>query len=246
MKGKPIGILIALLSFLGVLIALPTVASAEVVTMHLTQPPGGNTLYNIYLSPYAATIDGATQSVPVICDDFTDDTYIDEKWSATVYDGGADLSGTRMAQKNPLWSSEELNQAYDAAAYLAVQLLQSGVNGPDQGYLSFAIWDIFADGAVHDFFGNTQYYSDVNGIARSALTNATPGERSILTIYSPNVGQAPTCGTGACPTAPPQEFLVVRTPEASIPAYLGINLLGLLAVLLLVRRRFPWNSGAPN
>ena len=62
------------------------VALADSVQMTLTAPPSGGVLWNnqVYVDPYTATINGV-QSVPVICDDFTDDTYSWESWTANVF-----------------------------------------------------------------------------------------------------------------------------------------------------------------
>jgi len=46
-----------------------------------------------------------------------------------------------------------------------------------------------------------------------------------VSIYTPN------------PLTASQEYLVVTTPEASLPATLGVELFGLVGVIFLMRRR---------
>ncbi|MBS1859806.1 MAG: hypothetical protein JST11_30830 [Acidobacteria bacterium] len=211
--------------------------------MTLTQPPGGNVAYGVYLSPYMAKINSSSTAVPVICDDFTDDTWIGETWTAQVFAGGGDLSGTRMAASLP--SGQTLVQSYDAIASLALQLLALGhsPNINTQAILSFAIWDIFADKAVSDWLnghgGGGTFLSDVKATASTALSHAltSPGQRSVLTIYSPAQDPQATCDGRGCPTPIPQEFITVKTPEASAAAILVVDLLGLASAIVLSRRR---------
>ena len=242
MTGRAIRILVGVISFLGVLILSQPAALADQVTMQLINPPPGSVMYNVYISPYLATIKGISTSV--ICDDFVDDTYTKEIWTAYVFDGSADLSNTRMADAR-LLEVTALNDDYDAVAWLALRLYSPGISLAQQGLYSFAIWDIFADASVHAWLGargGASFYSDVTSEAQIARDNAAEGERSILTIYSP-VADSASCGGGDCPTTPPQEFVVVKAPEASAPVILAFDLLALLGVVFLVRRRAVWNAG---
>ncbi|HME57109.1 MAG TPA: hypothetical protein VKF63_02140 [Terracidiphilus sp.] len=252
MARKAIRMLGVALLFLGVVIVSQPAAMAE-VTMLLTAPTGSSTdyMYGIYLSPYSAKIGGASTSTPIICDDFFDDTYIGEQWSATVTLGSAnDLTTTEMAKRLGA-SDSQMDTDYNAIAWLALQLPALPVNSPsyDQALYSFAIWDIFDDAAVKnwlDAYSAYAFYTDVYNKAQYALTTTSvqaQGDRSLLTIYSADATPAPTCGSQSCPSAPPQEFFVVNTPETSATAFLAFDLLALCGAVFLVRRRALWNAG---
>ncbi len=70
------------------------VIAQDQANMKLTNP-GNNVLAGIYVGPYYATIDGVP-NVPIICDDFTDETYVGESWTANV---------TTVASNSPTWIS---------------------------------------------------------------------------------------------------------------------------------------------
>src|SRR5208282_5789729 len=112
----------------------------------------------------------------------------------------------------------------------AVQLLNAAsAPTPDAttiGEIDFALWSIFDPTAL-------TYLSGPTLTAAQGYVTATVGYEnnssfiSQFTIYSPNVSDPITCTPtgGACPDSPPQEFLV-RTPEPSELALLGIDLAG--------------------
>jgi len=229
MTGKLIRILTVTLSFLGMLFVLQPAALADTVTMVLTQPPGGNVDYGIYLSPYYATVIDTTTSpptpttdVPIICDDFSHDTFIGQTWTATTSNGSTITDSTE-------------GQEYDAIAYLA--LLLPGASFDNQALYSFAIWDIFDDSGVYSWLegygatGNNGFYSHVQTEVNTAEAFASVGERSILTIYEP------TDYSGHGSSGSPQEFVSVQTPEASSLANLAVDLLLLAGAVFVVRRR---------
>ncbi len=237
MTGRAMTRLGVKLSFFGALIFSPSTVLADIVTvtMKLVAPPPGQSAYGVYVDPYSALINGAQTPTSVICDDFLDDTYHDETWQANKIAGSADLSGTRMATLSG-FTDPTLNRAYDAVAWLSLQLLAPNA---DRVLLSFALWDIFAPSAVQSWLtprAGATYYTQVQTTAQDALTHAPVDERFHLTIYSP-IKDTQSCGTGHCPTAPPQEFVTVRVPEASALSALAFNLATLLGVVLLVRRR---------
>lgn len=250
MIRKSIWILGVALLFVGALIVLQPAAMAEDLSMVLAAPPPGNYMYDVYLSPYYAYIGGATTETPIICDDFEDETYSNEGWTASVTNGLAD-SGTQMAKENPTVTGSQLNTDYDAIAWLASQLLQPDLTLYQQALMSFAVWDIFDNSGVeawvtpykstdtnYGVVGKDPSYLEIYTEAQTALTSATPGERSILTIYSA------VPGSGLDGTTP-QEFVVV-TPEASAPVILAFNLLALFGVFSVVRRRVLRNAGVPR
>ena len=236
MTGQRIRIVVTVLSSMGVLLVLQPAARADMVMvqMHLTSA-GSDVSNSVYISPYYATINGGPVT-PVICDDFRDDSYVPESWTATVYAGSANLSGTRMAQLSG-FTGDTLNRAYDAVDYLALEL--PGANATDRALISFAIWDIFASSYVSAWVNDTAFYSAVHADALAALQAAPVNGRYNLTIYSSPISDI-SCGGGTCQNTPPQEF--VTTPEATAPAILAFDLLALLGVAFLVRRSIPRNA----
>ncbi len=257
MTGKSIRILTVTLAFLGVLFVLQPAALADpaTVSMTLTEPQSGSVNADgIYLSPYAATINGVPNQ-PVICDDFFDNSYMSEQWTATVYNESTGFSGTRMAQVSGL-TGTPLNTDYEEIGWLALQLY-SPANSSYQAAISFAIWDIFGSNApvagtgtadsetVANWVGaGSSFFSDSNatdkntvmGWVNLAEANASSYDLSILTVYSPVSGSA-SCGGGNCSTTPPQEFVSVQTPETSSLANLAVDLLLLAGAVFVIRRR---------
>lgn len=198
---------------------------------------GNNVMGGVYAGPYQATVNGVP--TPVICDDFLDESYLDEAWTA-------DMSTVASLGTNVKWGqSNQLR--YDQAAWLAVEMfLPVNSNPATMAEISFAIWDIFdpgPSGAINYLASypgvNPTYVSGAkNWVSMAQSQTFTSGEFSEVQVYSVDSSQPITCGGGKCPTAgPPQEFLVVATPEPPALAFLAVDLLSLLAVVLFVRRR---------
>ncbi len=198
--------------------------------------PGNNPVDGIYVGPYYATINGV--NTPVICDDFADDSYVPESWAAST-------STVASLGTNVKWGS--LNQTqYDEAAYLAT-MLASAPQSPNAAAIQYAIWQIFdpngnggSDPGVIAYLNgrDPSLENAVLGyITQAGMQTYTPGEYANVTVYSYDAAanpKGPSCGGSACPTAPPQEFLVVNTPEPSTILLLALGLGGLL---MLWRRK---------
>jgi hypothetical protein len=237
--------------------ASPLSAAPPTVTLNLTGV-NGNTLGGVFTSPYFGNINGGP-TIPVICDDFIDDSYIPESWIAyvtqlsdissesstdTVLKWAGGWNGTGSASNSPLSSSQSLTQiqAYETAAILAVDIL--GSSGETQQEYSFAMWELF-DPTDASAALPSVYQSTVATMINTAATAVTSGNLTAalngasVTFYSfvPDVPGSPTCNGGPCPTAPPQEFVAVSMAEPWSPAVLGIDLLGVAALMLFVRRR---------
>lgn len=201
----------------------------EQAKMKITNP-GDNVLAGVYVGPYYATIDN-TPNVPVICDDFYDETYVGEAWTANV---------TTVASGAPTWLSqkESLSQSqqsadYAEAAYLAEQLMNPATTCPSQadcsGDIQFAIWNIFDPGPPLSLLSgndlsNAQYWLTTAGTAYTDH-QISPSLYSNVQVYSPVGG------------GPPQEFLMVQTPEPGLASLLGVDLTTLVGVMFLIRRR---------
>lgn len=256
----------------GVLSFAPSGHAQSTVTMTLTTPAGydpnfpNDAFAGVYVNPYVATITptGGTPyyAIPVICDDFADDTYLNETWGATVLNPTvlSELQQARMYTQISGTAADKL-VAYERVAWLCEQLVT--YNNPavagaalQRAYISFAIWSVFDKTGV-DAWATS--HSDLAGaLAVSAGTvgsikwwlaqataNAQASDLAQITIYSPSLDTSTyVCPTG-CPNKPAQEFIVVKAADAPPLETLGLNLFGLGALILVARKRINWVS-APS
>jgi len=214
-------------------------------TMDLTGVGNGNNADGVYVSPYVGSIwsgsysgSGPAPSGPslytgyVICDDFTDESYVGDVWNASATNAG-NLDGSELFTTSD--SAYTVQQNYDAVAWLANQLLLPANvnNAAAQTNISFAIWDIM-DGQKTDPEGGA---AGQVALAFSAVAGGYVGNN--VTVFTP----APKAGVGSNVS---QEFLVVgggpnggplvQTPEPASMAILGFDLLSSLGIVLLLRR----------
>jgi len=220
----------------------PAALAQTSVSMTLTSA-GSNILNGVYVNPYTANINGV--STTVICDDYADESGINESWTATVTNF-SNLSNTRNTTKWGLTSAQQ-TQDYEEAAWLTLQLLNPNTTCPNTnadctGDISYAIWQIF-DSSAFGALGtssptnynllNAQYWL---GLAQSEYNNhqLSLGEFSNFLVYSPT-GNYQNCPTTPC--TPPQEFFSITASESPTLVMLGTDLLGLLALIVVLRRR---------
>lgn len=218
---------ISLLAVAALLLAVAPTALAD-TSMVLTGVGSGNVLDGAYVGPYTATV-GGVANTPVICDDYEDDSYIPESWSA--------YASTFPGLSNVKFTGSSETQNYEVAVYLALELLAAPANSLQAGELQYALWGVFDPSAITDL---TAYNSTYGNAAEADLVYAenhysslTPAQLAEITIYTADTSDPITCGTGACASTPPQEFIVVRTPEPGTILLLGIGLTG----LFLLKRR---------
>lgn len=209
---------------------------------------GGGTYLNGSVGPYSATIAGIP-NVSVICDDFSDNVYSGESWKAyeTSVSSGA---GTQLSGFAPLTVTQQ-NQ-YAQAAFLAIQMTNPSSTCPpgaggytcqswanNIGDIQYAIWQVFDSTAIPSL-GWWNGYDKANASAWLAYAQKNAGsytQYSNVLVYSAVPGSQPY-GQGR-----PQELLrVIKAPEPSAIALLGINLLGLAAAVFFVRRRTALNN----
>jgi hypothetical protein len=188
--------------------------------------PNGS-LAGVYIGPYTALIDGV--STQVICDDYSSETYIGQSWTANV-STFADLSGTKFGD------SATAVTKYKEVAWLSLQLLNPPYTCPlpsinCAGDIQFAIWQVFDSPNPFNDLGpgadsiNSAYWL---GKAATESANFTASDLSAFSFYTP---------TPLVPGVSPQEFVVVKAPEASEIVLLAIDLSAVAGVYLLFRRR---------
>ena len=220
-------------------------ARGNTVSMTLTDS-GNNTLGGVFVNPYTATIGGV--STQVICDDFHDDAYVGETWTANV------TTFANLATANPpvLWGDNLL--LYEQGAWLSLQLLAAAnANQTTQAAdISFALWALLDPGdnplgrlSGTDLSNAQTLLSQAQALTQSSFTSSQLAQFANFVIYTPTQpGQAgyvtPTCSGGPCAHVPPQEFLALNgaVPEPTTGMLLTIDMLALmLAGAVLVRRK---------
>lgn len=226
----------------------------------LTGVGDGATLYSsssnynfgVYVDPYTATVGTAT-NVPVICDDWSNNSYVPETWTANVYT----LASINAGQASPLFGDTTANeiQTYDEAAWLATQLLANPTNQNLQAEVSFAIWELTygADGTAEESPSPTAFLSNVYGGSALAGTTVAAIQSQVASLLSqaatavnngyngagwevltPNT--ADSISSPGSASNPPQEFLVY-TPESSSGILFAADIFGLLGLAIVFRRR---------
>jgi hypothetical protein len=203
-----------------------TPASRADVTMTLTGA-GNNPAYNVYIGPYTATINGVP--APVICDDFADDSFLNESWNASVTNLGTVPTGA------PKFNTGTGN--YGEAAWLTFQLL-GAPNDSQATAIQYAIWDLFDPSQVSSylsgFSSGTNFLNDSNDVDGvqywlNLASGSSLGSSQLadFLIYTPT-----SCISGCLNGKLPQEF-ITYTPE---PSTVLMLLMG-IAALWWFRRR---------
>jgi len=240
-------------------LVLPAVGTLAAQTdFNLVGLGSGATLAGIYTSPYTAMIGGGPP-VDVICDDFADDTFVPEDWTAYVTSLSSIVSGTAdtsvLKWQPPIASAPTITetQAYEAAALLSIDILQNTgltpVGTSQQQDYSFALWELFDPTDANNQLvsnGDTNDATYAQIYLNAALTEVTSSPSATaadlanynVTIYSYDASAgAPTgaCG-GPCPA--PQEFITVSMAEPPSAAVFAVYFLfGGGGLLFLGRRR---------
>ena len=244
------------------LLPVGPLAAQPTTTFNLTGVGSGDIVWSnsgggINTSPYAGNVSGGS-TIPVICDDFADNSYVPETWTAYV---------TQLSSLTPTTTDATLkwttgdggtltqDEAYTVASVLAVEILNPTNTATAQEELSFAMWALFdPTGTTKDpgalawllsngYPSNSAFYqqvvSDLNNAvtyaSNSANANQVNADKSETTIYSYDpVNGVSNCG--GC-SGPPQEFIAVKMAEPSSPALLGFDLIAVAGLVFLVRRR---------
>jgi hypothetical protein len=214
---------------------------AGTTQMTLTGVGDGATFGDVYVDPYTATVGGVTNT-PVICDDWSNNTYYNESWTASVINATT-VSNGKLG--TPMFGNNQ--SLYDELAWLGAQMLANPTNTTAQTEISFAMWDL-----TYGINGNNEspspltYMQEIlgGGYASNSLCEGT------LTYISEAEGKGsynsagwqiltPDPGTQNSGYSTPQEFMMYvpsSAPEPSQLGTLGLDLL-LFAVAALVLRR---------
>lgn len=223
-----------------VLSLTPWAAAQTIVT--LTGPPPGYSYDGIYVSPYYATVGGATNT-PVVCDDFADESNVGSTWKATV------TSFSGISSTNTSWGlAGGTMKQYNAAAALTLGVLHQTPGTTGQIIYSFAEWAVFDPTGVASYLASnpitggglttSALCTDIFGIAgckspwvladggllASGYNASVPtGGYSNLEIISPNNSNGSICkAENGCAA---QEFIAVVPEGGAAFAYLFLAVL---------------------
>jgi len=207
-------------------------AQPATTTFYLDDPgPTGANLAGVYTSPYLGQVNYPTSAiVPVICDDFADESFVPEEWTAyvttlpqvlsgtygnTTVTGDPDtylkfgdtnsVTGSYVGSLSGSWSLTQ-DQAYEVAAILAIDIM--GSSGTAQEDLSYAMWGLFESSeAFGQLSGYTSDLTNAENDLKAAIGEVTSGNAAAIlsdyniTIYSYDTGAL--CGPSlvACTSA---------------------------------------------
>ena len=224
-------------------VAVLCFAAGAFAQVHLALQPtvtSNPSLAGVYVGAYPVTINGVPAAA--VCDDFAHEIYLNESWQANV-NTFSSLSSTTATNFPDVFftgtSTTSQLQLYEEAAWLTGQLLNPA-NAAYAGNLSYAIWQVFDSGSFswlenHTISNNLSTPYSAAWWLSQAQQSYGSGNYSNFAILTPINGTA-RCGSGPCPSAPPQEFLV-RTPESPAAVLLGVDLLALVGFIVVFRRR---------
>ena len=218
----------------------------------LTGPPPGYVYDGIYVSPYYATVGGATNT-PVVCDDFGDVSTL-STWNATI------TPFSSISSTNTSWSlaGKTLTQYY-AVAWLTLQVLHQTPGTTGQIIYSFADWALFDPSGVANYltknpitsgvlttaylcnqiFGTGSYSGGVctagtGGLLASAYGAGVPAGIGNMEIISPD------SGTGICKAETgcvAQEFIAFVPEGGAAMGYIALASLCCFGAMFLRSRR---------
>jgi hypothetical protein len=205
-------------------------------SVNITVTSGGSYVTNgVYVGPHTATLNG--QSTQIVCDDFSDNSYINESCTAHVTSFANQASST-YPMWNPPKGPSNASTLYADAAWLATQMFKPASQNTNitEGYLAYTLWSLFNPNALTDLSPSQQ--SSVEAWLNCIPQGLTPSQCANFFIYTPDMTKSITCGGGTCPTAPPQEFLGFTVPEGG-PAllYLLLAAVSCFGAIVLRHRR---------
>ena len=217
---------------------------SALATDSLTLESGGSYTYNdpvygeIYVGPYTVSVNNGTTTtdLPLVCDDYQTEIYINQNWNATAYtiSSAATLSSTVSLLKFGSQGTfgggvTNATQAYEEIFYLTEQMEQT-TNASTIAAIHYAIWDITDPKSAPNGPNGVDNPGATNWLGQALTYYDTPGNNVFNTaefvVYTPN------------PASASQEFIeVLPVPEPSALVFLGVSLLMVAgAVRLKVRK----------
>jgi hypothetical protein len=221
--------------------------SVSTTSMTLTGVGDGASFGDVYVDPYTATV-GSTANVSVICDDWSNNSYLNESWTAYVINAS---TVSNSALGTPMFGNSQ--SLYNELAWLGAQLLANPTDTNAQTEISFAMWDL-----SYGINGNNEspsplaYMQEIlgSGYATNSLYEGTENYINEALGLDGYAGESaynsagwqiltPESGTQNQGYGTPQEFMTYSPTGAPEPSQLGTlaaDLL-LLAVAVVVFRR---------
>jgi hypothetical protein len=215
--------LIQALLLVVVMLGTTVYSHADTVSLTLVNVSPGYNDGSFYTYPYNFSINGSSVLSPLLCDDFRDDVYVGETWTATVSNIDSIVANGQMV---PVAGSLAFGQtklkAYLEAAYLYDKLYAT-LDATSSVNINHAIWALFS---------STPYNAASASLFAEANTNTNESDTSMfsdIVFYTPVAGTQMLDGkpvTSGPNDGRPQEF-IGKVPEVSSLALLGFGLLGL-------------------
>jgi hypothetical protein len=217
------------------LLAMAPASFAQNYSMDLTSIGTGAVADGVYVSPYVGTINGPGMSYSgyLICDDFNSEAYLNTPWLASMSNAGA-LNGTQKFSGTISFEGSKytIQQAYNAAGWLANGLVANVGNTTSQTDYAFAIWDIFDGQSTNPTcVGNQSTNPNCGALGLEAAAFAAASSKknpyvaSNVSVFTPNAKN------------PTQEFLVVHAAPEVDPTVAASAISLLLGGVLVLRGR---------
>lgn len=180
------------------------------VDFYLNNVTGSAQLAGVYTSPYYGGLT-STANLPIICDDFSDNSYVPEEWTAyvtslsqiptsgddTILKWGSAQSGNfsnpGVLSSYNTWDIGNQQEAYSIAAILQLDILNSvnnnGIASQATEDYSFALWELFdAQGNSVENWGPAVNDQVVNWLSSRGdsgdLQNATQDVEDAIAQYN--------------------------------------------------------------